>query len=510
MSDDADSALRTVTRGASLVLLGTVLQLAIAFFAKVLMARFLELDQYGLVSLGIIAVNFGATIALLGLDHGVARYLPRYESADTKRRVVYFTYALTIGTSILLAGVLYGFADVLSTVVFREPQLAHILRVMAVGIPLWTVMDLGIGVTRGISEASPRVYGKNVALPLSRFVLVAIVVGLGYSGLGVAGAYVGSYGIAAVLITYLVIRRFGPRRPMITEEERSLFSFSIPLTFSNLSSLLYRNVDLVLVGIFWSSSQVAVYNVAYPMARLLLVGTGAFGFLFVPVISSLHADEQMGDASRVYQVTTKWLLIMVTPPFAIMALFPEMAIKMLFGAKYVDGSLTLLVLATGFFLSNVTGLNGSVLTSIGQSKIIMITDTAAMILNLALNLLLIPEFGILGAGITTSVTYLGRDFANGLILYRLTGIHPFTASMLRPTLFTALSVLIIYVPVRLFVQVTLLRLAGLFTLFVAIYTLSIVRLGGIEREDVMIFNGVEEHTGIDLSLVRRVLRTLMG
>jgi hypothetical protein len=82
--------------------------------------------------------------------------------------------------------------------------------------------------------------------------------------------------------------------------------------------------------------------------------------------------------------------------------------------------------------------------------------------------------------------------------------------MLRPTLFTALSVLIIYVPVRLFVQVTLLRLAGLFTLFVAIYTLSIVRLGGIEREDVMIFNGVEEHTGIDLSLVRRVLRTLMG
>lgn len=510
MSDDSDSALRSVTRGAGLVMFGTVLQLGIAFVAKALMARFLELDQYGFVSLGIIAINFGATISLLGLDTGVARYLTRFEDSDTKRRAVYFSYALTLLVSALLAIVLYISADSVSAKIFQDSRLAPVLRVMAFGIPLWTVMDLGVGVTRGTSETAPRIYTKNIVLPLGRVILVGVAIALGAGALGVAGAYVGSYMFASILMTYIVLRRFRPTTPRFSSSEKEVFTFSIPLTFSNLSSLLYRNIDLVLLGIFWGAGQVAVYNVVYPLARLLLVGTGAFGFLLVPVVSSLEADDKLDDAKRVYQVTTKWLLLLVTPPFAVMVLFPEMAIKVPFGAKYTDGALTLIILTVGFFLTNVTGLNRGVLTSVGYSRTIMITDVTAMLMNVILNLLLIPTYGFLGAGVATTITYLGRDFVNGIVLYRWTNIHPFTSSMVRPALFTALAVTVIYVPVRLFFQVTLIRLIGLFLLFLTIYGVSVLRFGGIEREDVMIFDAVEAESGMNLEPVRALLNKLMA
>ncbi|MFB6227485.1 MAG: oligosaccharide flippase family protein [Halobacteriales archaeon] len=510
MSEDTDSALRSITKGAGLVFLGTVLQLGIAFLAKVVMVRFLELNEYGFVSLGIIAINFGATVALLGLDTGVARYLPRYDREESRRTVAYFSYLVSLSLSVLVAVSLYVFAGTISRVVFENPSLTPVLRVMAVGIPFWTLLDLGVGITRGTSETLPRVYAKNVLLPLSRFALVSLAILLGMGGLGVASAYVGSYALASVFMTYLVFKRLSPVFPPFGTEQRNVLEFSIPLTFSNLSSLMYRNIDLVFLGVFWGAGQVAIYNVAYPFSRLLLVGTGAFGFLFVPVVSSFHAEDELNDAKRVYQVTTKWLLLMVSPPFAVMALFPEMSIKVLFGAKYVDGSLTLVVLAVGFFLTNATGLNGSVLTSIGRSKIVMLTDVTAMVLNVILNLLLIPEYSFLGAAIATSVTYVGRDFANGVVLYHLTEIHPFTTSMVRPAVFTAVAIAVIYVPVQLYLKVTLLRLVGLFVLFMFVYAAAILRLGGVDREDVMMLNAVEERSGIDLGPAKRLLVRLMG
>ena len=130
-------ALRNITKGAGLVLTGTFLQLGLAFLGNALMARELEVAQYGSISLGILVINVGATFALLGLDTGVARFIPRYD--DTKQRISVIASACQIALpASLLVGVLtYVSAPTISVFAFRDSSVTPIIRVMAAGIPFW-------------------------------------------------------------------------------------------------------------------------------------------------------------------------------------------------------------------------------------------------------------------------------------------------------------------------------------------------------------------------------------
>jgi len=79
--------------------------------------------------------------------------------------------------------------------------------------------------------------------------------------------------------------------------------------------------------------------------------------------------------------------------FLVVVLFPEMVIRVTFGAEYDQRALALSVLAVGFFTHAVVGPNGNTLTSVGRTRLIMYDNVAVAVTNVTLNLLLIPGTG---------------------------------------------------------------------------------------------------------------------
>lgn len=505
MREDGFGRIRTLFKGGGALLFGIVLELGISFLGKVLIAQELDRFDYGSVSLGIATAAIVSTLVLLGLDTGIGRYLPRYDDLDRRRGVLLSGFELSLPLSIISAAMVVLGAPILAVDVFKDPTLVPVLRVFGLAIPFGAVMKLSIGGIQGLQESFPKVIVQNVTFPTTRFVGIIVALVLSYGVLGFSVAYFFSYVLAAVVGLYFLVTR----TPLLDRDvtpvpiRGELLRFSLPLVVTAAMTIILSDIDMYMLGIIRGTGVVGDYNVIYPLAQLLTTALTAFGFLFVPVVSELDAAGERDQLDHLYKLVTKWVVISTLPVFLVFALFPARVIELTFGAKYLSAAPSLTVLSIGFFLHTVFGLNKGALTSLGSTRIIMYDDIAGAVVNVLLNLILIPTHGLLGAAWATTASYLVLNVLYSGQLYRQTDVHPISAALVRPLAIGAVSMAVVYLIGRTYLVVTPVVLVGLFAVFGVVYGLGILRFG-IEAEEVRLVLSFEERFGVDLGPLKRV------
>lgn len=509
-ADDEIDRFRRLFSGAGILFAGTILELGISFLAQLLIARYLGPINYGAVALGLKLMTAGSIIVLVGLDSGIGRYLPRYDTPSRRRGVLVSALQVAIPLAVLTSGVIFVAADAIAIHAFHDPSVAPVIRVFSVALPFAALVRLTVGSVQGMQRSLPKVVIQHLTLPITRFVLIAGVLAFGLGAVAAAWAYGFAYITAGTLGLYYLVRH----TPLFDDVEpapmrRELLAFSAPLMITAAMLQILSHIDTFFLGYFESTGAVGIYNVVYPLGQLLTVVLSVFGFMVMPAISSLDAEASVGEMRRTYQVTSKWILLATLPIFLVVALFPEMVLKLTFGREYVSGALALSILSIGFFTHAIVGPNGNALTSVGRTRTIMYDNIAVAVTNIGLNLLLIPQYGIVGAAIATSVSYGLLNTLYTYQLYRETGIQPFTSGMIRPTVIAFGLVGILYWVITVYLSVTLLLLVGMFALFLVLYLLIIARFGGIEDEEILLLWSLEEEIGIDLGPFKRIAEKLV-
>lgn len=508
---DADSSIRALMTGGGVVLLGLVVELGISFLGKLVVARVLGPVDYGYVFIGITILTAVSTLTLVGLDTGIGRYLPRYDDAGHRRGVLTSAFQVAVPLTVGSAVVLVALAPWVAGTVFNNPAATPFIRIFALMVPFAALMKLAIGSVQGMQASVPKVYIQNLSLPITRFGGIVFVLVLGFGAIGVAWAYAFSYVIAALLSAYYL----WTKTPLFERVSpigmrRELLAFSAPLTVTKTMRLVLSRIDVFMLGYFTATEIIGIYGVIYPIAQLLTSALAAFGFVFMPLLSEAHAEGATDDMYRFYQISTKWMFMVTLPVFLVVAFFPTITIRYTFGPEYVSGAFALTILATGFFMHVVAGPNAYTLTTLGRTRLIMYDNLLAAAANVALNLLLIPRYGLVGAAVATAVAYILLNVLYASQLYRETGIQPLSPALVRPGVAAVAVFGLVFVLKRLFLPTTLPVLFLLFSTFVVLYGVVVLRFGGIEEEEVMLVNSFEERFDIDLSPIKDAAHRLMA
>ncbi|MFB6078506.1 MAG: flippase [Halarchaeum sp.] len=511
-SDSADSfaSVRKLFKGGGVVFAGIVLELGVSFVGKILIARYLGRASYGGVSLGIITAAIASTLVLLGLNTGIARYLPRDEGASARRSVLVSAFRIAVPLSVVLGGVLALLAPFLSTHVFHDSSLTPILRVFSISIPFAAVMKLSLGAVQGRQLPAPKVMLQNITLPVSRLLGIAVVLLVGLGTIGVSYAYLASYVLAALVGCYYLYTRttLFETDIAVVGRERELLVFSLPLAMSAAMTIILSDTDMYMLGALQGTASVGLYNVAYPLAQLLTTALGSFGFLFMPALSELEAAGEETQMRRLYQLVTKWVVVATLPVFLLFVVFPDSTIRYTFGVEYLPGAAALAVLSVGFFVNAAFGLNRGALTSLGHTRVLMIIDIATAVFNVVLNLLLIPKFGLLGAAYATAASYIVLNTLCSYHLYSSTGIHPFTRSMVVAPVIGSATLAGMYAVAQTYVAMTLPVILVMFATFLAVYVVAMVRFA-VDPEDIRLVLSIEERFDVDFGPVKRLATALM-
>lgn len=500
----------TVAEGAGFVFGGRVVKITLAFVIQIVMARLLGTTFYGSVVLATTVTSIAGTLGGLGIGGGLSRKLPLYEVNTAKARGVVragFTIGL-LGRTLVALGLIVV-APLIATRVFNDPNISILIQISALGLPLGALAGLSLGTTRSLRDARPNVLVQHLLNPITKFAFIITLLLAGFGAVGAVAGRVLSTAIGAIVAIYLLYRLLPfSLRGKAERMHHEMLEFSLPLMLSSGMVLVIGQIDTFLLGVFLASGDVGVYNAAFNLQELGFFFLYPVSFLLPPVLTRLQTNDEAEEISRTYQITTKWMSLLTLPLFLLGFLFPEVVINVSYGPEFVAGESALRVLMLAPLVSVLLGANGNALVALGHNKINMYVNGSTAGLNIALNLALIPTFGILGAAIASAGSFIFRDVVYTIVLYWWHDVVPFSKALLKPALGVALiSPLGYYLFVQLF-PVRFLTVTAVGIVFLVFYLLLLLRLGAVEDEDVRMLHRFEESAGVDLSRMRKVAKRL--
>lgn len=504
MSDAVEEDISALLSSASLVVVGGLIYSGSTLLERIVIGHLLYPEAYGEASIGIAIVRLGATLAMLGFNQGVARYVSRYDDRADQRGVLVSAVAVTGVATAALTGLLYFNATEIAALLFEGPDSPATVRTFVLALPFMVAMSIGIGGIRGMENTVYRTIARDLLFPLGRIVLIVVLISGGLGLVSVGYAYLFAAAAAALVAHYLLSRIM----PLVGEFEThtgELLRFSAPLVVAGILGQLLTRTDTLMLGALSDSYEVAMYNAAQPLAGGILIVLSAFGFLYLPMMSRLDVDSKRDRMDRIYKTTTKWIYIVTFPAFLTFVLFPADVIRVFFGPEYTAGAPALVILSIGFFVNAILGRNRETLSALGLTQYLLVSNALAFAVNVVANLLLIPRYGLTGAAVASAASFLVMNLVVSSVLLLRYDISPFSSWSVRTYVLLPLALFPPAYVASEFVTITAVTILP-FLVAVGVLSIAVVSLAGcLQPEDWIALEFVEERIGLQVPFVRQFL-----
>jgi O-antigen/teichoic acid export membrane protein len=196
----------------------------------------------------------------------------------------------------------------------------------------------------------------------------------------------------------------------------------------------------------------------------------SFQLLFTPQAARLFAREDYDGINHLYWQTAVWMAVIGFPLFAITFSLAQPLTLLLFGADYASSAPILALLSLAYYFSAALGFNGLTIRVFGSMRYLVAINLIAALVNLGVNLLLIPRYGAVGAAVGTCSTIVVHNILKQLGLRFVTKVNPFDWHYLRvflPIVPGALGLLALQIaaPTHVFLSFTLAALISFAVFF---------------------------------------------
>jgi len=412
-----------IATGVKVTLVARLIHVAANGLLLLLLTRyFLEPDEYGTLYFAIAVLGIGELFGTFGLVKSTARYITEYleQDPDQVRYIISRTVALMLTISIVVSIVITVFSSPLAGALGR-PEAATLLLVGGFYVAGRSMNEY----LKFAFQAFNRVTWSAVVGTVDSVARLAIAVGLVLSGFGAVGVMAGhvlGYVIAAVVGLVALYTRFFAGLPSTETAEdgllRRIIEYSVPTAATRASLIIDSRLDTVLVGVLSTPAAVAFYTLARQIADLCIVPAQSLGFTISPTLGEQTAAENPEVAARVYHTALENVLLLYLPAAAGLTIVAHPTVRYVFGADYLGAAVVIQVFALFVVVRAIHKITGSGLDYLGLARIRAIARTSSALGNFALNLVLIPPFGAMGAAVATVVTFSSYTAVNVVYIAR--------------------------------------------------------------------------------------------
>lgn len=181
-------------------------------------------------------------------------------------------------------------------------------------------------------------------------------------------------------------------------------------------------VDTICLGVWRTAGEVGIYNAAIRTARMTSFILVAINSIAAPKYSALFTQGRLGDLERVARLSSL-LMILATLPLLVIFLAAPETVMGLFGVEFREAAGILRILAIGQLVNVATGSIGFILLMTGLEKPFQNIMLIFVVLNVLLNILLVPPLGIAGAAIASALSVAGQNVAAVVVGKRKLGVN---------------------------------------------------------------------------------------
>lgn len=325
--------------------------------------------------------------------------------------------------------------------------------------------------------------------------IISIIHHLGYISLATAGLFLGfglvgigvgqfsSALIILIIASYFVSTKvIKPRGKLNVEQAFRIFKKAVPLGITAVLVNIYYKADFVMLSFMKGDEQVGFYNSAYMIVNTLLLLITTFTATLLPRLSFLFAAD-FEALGKLYRTVFKYLLFTgLGCAFGAVALAGPIFL-FLFDEAYLPGAAALSILIWASALMFVNAFQGTALIALDMKRQLAYMAGTAALVNIILNILLIPKFGFRGAAVATVISEVIAGVWSFVLLTKLNPwrtILPLFMKSLAAAL--VMSVVLHYIPG---IHVLLRIAIGFFA-----YALMLITVRGFDSNDWQLIKSV--------------------
>jgi O-antigen/teichoic acid export membrane protein len=411
-----------------------VVSAAIALISQVILARVMGMFEYGIFVLVWTAMVIAGNITCFGFQVSVIRFVPQYrEQGDFERLrgVIYSSRMIVFMISTVLA--VAGLALIR---VFAEHIPVYYIAPFLLGtvlLPMIAMGDYLAGLSRSQGWAMLSLLPVYIVRPVLILVFVLGAIWAGYAPTAINALIASIIACYVATLSALVqALRFTPSEHKIGPrklEIKTWVAVSLPIFLVEGFYFTMTNADVLMVGAYMQPEQVAIYFAAVKILALVHFVNFAVRAGAAQRFSTLLHSADKTHLSLFARQTVQWMFWPSLMMAILMVALGEDLLR-LFGGDFVDGHKLMAILAFGIVVRAAVGPCESVLTMTGQERICAVAYGVALAVNLTLNVILIPVYGLIGAAIATALAMFVEAIMLSTIVKRRVGFTMFVLSPL--------------------------------------------------------------------------------
>jgi O-antigen/teichoic acid export membrane protein len=401
----------------------------ILFGSQIALTRMLGVEGYGNYVYVLAWINILAIIGKFGFDTSSLRYIPEYNSQEKWGLLNgFFKYSNTL--HIIVSVVVAAFAAILIWIMSDDisSQLTKTALYGCLLLPIIVHMQI-----RGayLQAFKHMVLSQGPEFIIQPIVLITITFSIFKLNGNIVNAPQAIWSnlisiTITIIVLYLFCKSVIPKHLKAYKPEYKIPDWNkLSFTFLLLSGfqLLLLQTDIIMLGHYVNTKEAGLYAAASKLVKLVTFGLFAINTMAVPIVSQCYALKQKTELQGIITLAVKGGLLFSLPASLLMVIFGGKLLR-LYGAAFAVGYIPLLILVGGRVIDSMTGLVGYLMMMTNHHKAAIKIYGATVVLNVMMNMLLIPSYGMKGAAAATTLSMITWNVTSVIYVRRKLGMNP--------------------------------------------------------------------------------------
>ncbi|MCL9769476.1 MATE family efflux transporter [Flavobacterium sp. HXWNR69] len=391
--------LSSIIKKGGIVFLLKLLAMPITFFAYWFIPNKFGEADLGYFTLALTILQIFYLIFALGLPHSFLVFTSGFDNDYLKKGLLLKSSIIAFSASLFPFCILFFGADFISSYIFQKEGFSIFLIITAISIPFMILHEILCYFF--ISIGKHLIYSLLIfIIPNVLFTLFLIISNeFDLPNYSVFISYVLGFFIT-VIIGYLLAFSKELKFVIPKVSTRDILKKSLPMMIGSIFLLLLNWTDVLMLGRLETEENIGIYNIAFKLGYLTLFFVTAMGSVIIGDVSEKYNKKDFSGLKKTINRATQ-LTIILTLPVALLLIFGSSFFLGFFGEEFKEGRLALIFITLGAFLNAITGNVDQILNMTGNEKLVRNVMFIGFVINVVLNLLLIPSFGYLGAAFSS-------------------------------------------------------------------------------------------------------------
>lgn len=485
---------KTSATGSFQLFIGQAASTIIMAIGTIVLTRLMLPEEYGLYSIALMPSLMISLFRDWGVNSAMTKYIANLRARNKENDIhdlliAGLTFEITTGLTLSFLSLLL--ANVIATTIFHRPESTSLISIASITIISGSLLTASQSSFIGFEKMqfnSLTMICQSIVKSLAAPLLVI----LGYGALGAVLGYTLSFlaaGIIALTMLYFILfrklKRTKTNKTGISKTLKTMLHYGVPLSIASVLGGFRIQFYSFMMAFFCSDIMIGNYRAAINFAVLLTFFTFPIATVLFPTFSKLNPKNEHQLLKNIFTSSTKYTALLLVPATMAVIVLSKPMISTLFGEKWVYAPLFL----TLYVISNLFVVFGSIsmsslLTGLGETKMLMKLSLLTMSIGLPLAFLLIPTLGITGVILGTILAGLPSMFYGLHWIWKRYEVKADFKSSTKIFIASTIAAITTYSFLTFINTADWITLITGGIIFLAVYTLTVPTIGAINQSDI--------------------------